>query len=534
MKTKAGSRINWWRWLGLLVGAVTIIITRWVYHAPHLFHWDSVQFALALNDFDLSKHQPHPPGYILYVGLGKLLNFIFADANVAFIVLGIIASIIGFYFIYRLARAMFGELAGWLTGIFFIFNSSIWFHGLVAEVYIVEASLVVTILWLGYSYIKQPTTRNLLWLLGVMALLGGIRQAGEVVMLPWLIYIFLQDKHWRQKINWALLAWIGLNLVWAIPLVIMSGGLGEYITVNAQLTHLLSLDFTNPVVMEKIIYRAGYAAILISQTFLPGLVIIGLGGLPFLVRESKLYQKINWQLVWYWLIYLVPGLLFLILVWLTNNGYILFAIPGLIILAAGAVTVITKTLSQFSKIYANIGLAVMCAIVLIFQFFQFYRLSPAAYDYLTASLPSIRLVEDGLSLGDKLLQQKFSPDNTIILASNNFLFFGLRHYQYYHPNFDIYSGTPQAFAETKPIWHVRGEQVHEFINTIPVPANIKYILRAPNLDELGPDSVNHEISLGSLAINVNWGYYDLTNPETVDWLKQQTSMKFDFMGGPNE
>jgi len=31
-----------------------------------------VQFALALNEYDVLKHQPHPPGYILYVVLGRI------------------------------------------------------------------------------------------------------------------------------------------------------------------------------------------------------------------------------------------------------------------------------------------------------------------------------------------------------------------------------------------------------------------------------------------------------------------------------
>ena len=39
-----------------------------------LYNWDAVQFALALREWDNSKHQPHPPRYILYVGMGRLLN----------------------------------------------------------------------------------------------------------------------------------------------------------------------------------------------------------------------------------------------------------------------------------------------------------------------------------------------------------------------------------------------------------------------------------------------------------------------------
>jgi hypothetical protein len=41
--------------------------------------WDSVQFALALDDFDVTRHQPHPPGYPVYIAAGKLIHLIVAD-----------------------------------------------------------------------------------------------------------------------------------------------------------------------------------------------------------------------------------------------------------------------------------------------------------------------------------------------------------------------------------------------------------------------------------------------------------------------
>ena len=50
------------------------LASRWPYRARMLYNWDAVQFALALTEFDVAKHQPHPPGYLLYVGLGRLAN----------------------------------------------------------------------------------------------------------------------------------------------------------------------------------------------------------------------------------------------------------------------------------------------------------------------------------------------------------------------------------------------------------------------------------------------------------------------------
>ncbi|MBQ26939.1 MAG: hypothetical protein CMH81_02170 [Nitrospiraceae bacterium] len=44
---------------------------RWLYRGHYLEGWDAVDFALALHEFDLAKHQPHLPGYPVYIALAK-------------------------------------------------------------------------------------------------------------------------------------------------------------------------------------------------------------------------------------------------------------------------------------------------------------------------------------------------------------------------------------------------------------------------------------------------------------------------------
>src|SRR5918994_218586 len=41
------------------------------YLAPSLEDIDSINFALGLRDFDVASHQPHPPGYPVYIALGR-------------------------------------------------------------------------------------------------------------------------------------------------------------------------------------------------------------------------------------------------------------------------------------------------------------------------------------------------------------------------------------------------------------------------------------------------------------------------------
>ena len=48
---------------------------------PTLEDIDSVNFALAVGDFDVARHQPHPPGYPVYVALSKISTAAFGGAG---------------------------------------------------------------------------------------------------------------------------------------------------------------------------------------------------------------------------------------------------------------------------------------------------------------------------------------------------------------------------------------------------------------------------------------------------------------------
>jgi hypothetical protein len=68
------------------------IITRIPFTSKYLYHMDSVQFALALDLYDVTIHQPHPPGYFLYVMRGSFVNILIRDANTVFEFISIILS----------------------------------------------------------------------------------------------------------------------------------------------------------------------------------------------------------------------------------------------------------------------------------------------------------------------------------------------------------------------------------------------------------------------------------------------------------
>ena len=58
--------------------AIVFALAHVPYLASSLEDIDSVNFALGVRDFDVADHRPHPPGYPVYIGLGKAMAAIVA------------------------------------------------------------------------------------------------------------------------------------------------------------------------------------------------------------------------------------------------------------------------------------------------------------------------------------------------------------------------------------------------------------------------------------------------------------------------
>src|SRR2546421_12700196 len=84
--------------------AVLTVLSRLPYRARMLYNWDAVQFALALREYDVVKHQPHPPGYILYVGLGRIVNAWLHDPTAAYVLLAVVCSGLNSFYVYLVVR----------------------------------------------------------------------------------------------------------------------------------------------------------------------------------------------------------------------------------------------------------------------------------------------------------------------------------------------------------------------------------------------------------------------------------------------
>ena len=80
--------------------------------ARYSWDWDSSQFDRAVEKFDVSLHQPHPPGYPLWVLAMKALTPLLGSPNSAQVVLSLLFTITGLMFFSSLARELLGSEGG--------------------------------------------------------------------------------------------------------------------------------------------------------------------------------------------------------------------------------------------------------------------------------------------------------------------------------------------------------------------------------------------------------------------------------------
>src|SRR2546428_445262 len=156
------------------------IASRLPYRARLLYNWDAVQFALALREYDVLKHQPHPPGYILYVVLGRIVNTWLDDPTAAYVALAVAFSGLTTFVVYYLARAVYDRTTALAAASLLAVSPLFWFYGSVGLTYAGEALFPSTVAYFAFRALNGSRSDAYLagWDLGVA---GGMRQSLPVL-----------------------------------------------------------------------------------------------------------------------------------------------------------------------------------------------------------------------------------------------------------------------------------------------------------------------------------------------------------------
>ncbi len=401
------------------------IISRLPFTSKLLFSQDSCQFALALKNYNVAIDQPHPPGYFLYVMLGRMVYLLIKDANSSFIAISIVSSAFAVIAVYLLAKDIFGEKTGLIAAILTISSPNLWFHGEVALSYTVEAffsSLIALFCWRLYK-----GDVKYLWHLAIaMAVAGGIRQNTPVFLLP--LCLFALHKVRLKSSLVAAFLFVVLSLAWFGAMLYMTGGPDAY---WAALHAIGSF-----VAHNSLFYANGPPFSFFVRTLL-GFVIYCIGGLGLailvlgfynLVRSQRLKLLISSETVFFSL-WILPAFLFhlFIVIHPAVPGHSLIFAPPLLILTARTLLFLSDNIQT----HCNYNVTVPLSCLLILTNICLFLFSGVAVSY-----TQIRMHDKNLASIITALKSEDSA-TTALFINNSQIFYGLDHIVYYLPDYSV-------------------------------------------------------------------------------------------------
>lgn len=328
------------------LGAATVA-SRLPLRGRYLFNWDSLQFALGMQRFDLAAHRPHPPGYVGYIYLGRLLTHLTgAGAESVLTVISITGEAATVAGLYLLARRFFGEFAGIAAALLMLTSPLYWVYGETALTYGLEPGLALLAFWLLWRATRHQG-RGLVTAAVVIGLEGAIRQSSELfLVLPLAVLAVVALRRGepaaRRRVARAVAALIGATALWALPLIVLSGGLPDYLRSSAELG--------SRVTASSALWRAGLAGLNLNSgavlnglllslgPFLPLVVAVGLMRLAGARGSSPAPSRRTPVLA---ILCLAPALVTYLVIHIGQLAYVLFGVPLLLLFAGPVLTRLT-------------------------------------------------------------------------------------------------------------------------------------------------------------------------------------------------
>ncbi len=200
---------------------------------------DSINFAFGVRDFDVARHQPHPPGYPVFIALAKgstaVLRAIGVEAPaprglaIWSAIGGALALPALFVFFRRLEPR--GSVAAW-TVLVAAACPLFWFTALRP---LSDMLGFAVVMWTLAIVAGAPSRRALVGGALLAGLAIGIRSQTAVLTVPYLTYVTLSRRpspdHGPGLATVAAVAaaFVAGGVLWGIPLLVASGGLTSYL-----------------------------------------------------------------------------------------------------------------------------------------------------------------------------------------------------------------------------------------------------------------------------------------------------------------
>lgn len=400
------------RYYILFVIVALSFLIRLLFRSNYLDDWDSVQFALAIKDYSIVVHQPHPPGYPIYIFFGRIIDTFVDNPTKSLIFLSVLFGSLSIIPVYLLTEKFFNKDIATLSSIILSLTPAHLLFSEVAMTDIVSLFFVTTTIYLLYLGIEPKKYLYIgSFVLGITA---GIR-ATDIILVFILFIVLSYRRKLKEFVLSTILMVVGI-LVWLIPIIIDTGFDALVNVEKSQFEYNKNVSTINQglsVTLERMfgLFIDGWSYILYIFILITLIYIV-----LKIFRDGKINyisdRRFIFIAVWL-LIYLVYSI--------SNNDlyisrYLLPQfVPLSIIFACSMVKILDLTQKKPIKILFS-TIFVMLIILMGSQAIT------GAYAISTTKPAPVQAAE--------LIKKSYNPEDIIIVAKDS-----NRHFQYYLPNF---------------------------------------------------------------------------------------------------
>lgn len=219
--------------------------SRFLAMARSMWDWDEALFSLGMRSYDVTLHHPHPPGFPVYIALGKALRLVLASDFRALQAVNLIAGMLAFPAMFLLARELQLRFETSIIGAaLFVFFPNVWFFG--GTAFSDVPSIVLVIFAVVFLLRGRHSTRD--YLLGTLLLALAIGMRPQNLLIGLFPGILATRRRPARDIVTALILGMVVVALAYGGAIYATGKAGDYLrTVRAHGDYIARIDsFRSP------------------------------------------------------------------------------------------------------------------------------------------------------------------------------------------------------------------------------------------------------------------------------------------------
>lgn len=414
------------------------VITRLPLIEKMQSHWDGPQYSIAIISYNLAQEAPAPPGYPIYIFLGKILNVFLNDPHLSLLMLGVVFSGLTACAFYLAGKKIFSKEAGIIASLIYLSSPAFYFFGLTPYAYgLVPFFVVLVALAVRRNYIEKKYSG--VFLGAAFGLFLGMRPQDGLNILPLFLLGFIPLPRY-EKLR-AVLAFLVAVLLWLVPLLVLTGGIINYLAQFSAFLQKGALSSIGNIGPLENMGRVFKGAVLGLGLALPVLVY-------FPLRVKRMFASArNRKLSIFFAVWILPGLLSTILIRNDHAGYQMIYLTSLVLLAGYA---LSRVLGKSRYRYLVI------ALIALFNLFWFFRDRDPEFSkpFIPTSFHYSEIQKNDLILNEKFsfIRDNFSSQDSVIIIAHSEYF---RPVMYHLPEFQVVAVSTLDTTDPRFIREVR-------------------------------------------------------------------------------